>query len=360
MTTSVRGRCVAAWHADQSAVEWMPFDQTHLGRLVAETTAAERAAAAAWVQESLFSTHRCKVDRRTILLTGASWALCQRGVVWAAEVVERVLHQAQGMIISRPARGEALIKLPQSALTALGPDERARLAGLLRWYADHADLLRSWPAAAGHRRWFEQRLPPQPDSPDPYHAFTDACPLADKLRARLTGTLDRRGVLRLLQHCDHPPPAPKDEPAWQDTLTEHLAAEPQAVQVLRNIAETAAEHRPTLCQIYRRGRLVTRLVWAEPATLVLLYDVVLALATLDHPWVDPLLGELAATQVTIHPARRGRRAPLLSSVVQALKKRRTPAATAQLERIHAAPDLRSQIPYACRCREPATCPHWRR
>ncbi len=233
----------------------MPFGQTQLGRLVAETSAAQRAAVAAWVHESLFTTHRCKVDRRTSLLTGASWALRQQGVVWAAEVVGGTLHRAQGMMTDRPAGGEALIKLPQSALTALGPDERVRLAGLLRWYADHADLRRSWPDAAGLRRWFEQSLPPQPDSPDPYHAFTDACPLADKFRVRLTGTLDRRGVLKVLQHCDHPPPAPKDEPAWQDTLTEHLAAEPRAVQVLRTIAEAAAE-RPycfPLCRHWGSG-----------------------------------------------------------------------------------------------------------
>lgn len=361
MTTPVRERCAAALHVDELAVEWAPFDQTRLGQLVAEASTAERATAAAWVQESLFSIHRSGYGgRRVSLVKATSWALRQRGVVWPAEVVERALHRARGMIIGRPAGGVELIELPRSALTALSAEERAGLAGLLRWYADHADVLRSWPGAAGLRRWFERLLPPQTDSPDPHHAFTDACPLAHQLRQCLTAVLETRGVLRVLEHCDHPPLAPKDEPGWQQTLTDHLAAGPEAVQVLRTIAETAIEHRPTRCQVYRQGRLVTRLVWAEPATLVLLYDVVLALGTAEGTWVDPLLGELAGTQVTIHPARRGRRAPLLRSAVQALEKRGTLAAAVQLERIHAAPDLRRQIPYACQCREPIICPHWPR
>jgi len=262
MTGSVEARCAAALDADQ-ADGYMPFDRTRIARLIVAAGAAERAAAAVWVQDGLAAIHRSGLTSRRNLLQGAAGALCKQEVIWPPEVVRQSLRRAQEVIIQQPASSETLIRLPQAALAALPADERAGLAGLLRWHADRADLLCSPPAAPGLRRWFERLLPPEPDSPDPHHAFTDACPLAGRLRVRLAGTLDRPGVAGLLRHCDEPPCSPAAEAAWLDALAVHLAAEPRGEEVLRAIAKTAVRHRPATCQVHRRGRLVTRRVWAE-------------------------------------------------------------------------------------------------
>jgi hypothetical protein len=40
--------------------------------------------------------------------------------------------------------------------------------------------------------------------------------------------------------------------------------------VLNVIGQTALAHRPARCQVWRRGHLVTRMIWAEPLTMLLL------------------------------------------------------------------------------------------
>lgn len=177
-----------------------------------------------------------------------------------------------------------------------GSAQAIEIAALWRWFADRTDLrYRAWEVARMRRR-IERLLPPLPG--DPYWLLTDGCPLAARLRDVLAPRLGRPDVAALLRHCAAVPSAPRDLPAWYARAAV-LAAGAPSTTVLRDIGETALAHRPVQQQVIRQGRPVQRMIWAEPATLLLLYGVVPALATVAAQWPEELLAGLALTTMAV-------------------------------------------------------------
>jgi hypothetical protein len=367
-------RCRPALAADVAAsgddIWSVPLEQTRLGALAGAApgpgpaAGADPAAVAFWVQDALLA--RCRTHQEGgahAHLTRLAAALQRRGFCWAPGVLLAALRQTQSVQRARPLCFPDLLSLPltaaetrmgESPQVIAGSAHAAEVAALWRWFADRTDLrYRAWEVARMRRR-IERLLPPLAD--DPYWLLTDACPLAARLREVLAPRLGRPDIAVLLRHCAAVPNAPRDMPAWY-VRAAVLAAPAQSAAVLRDIGETALVHRPVRQQVIRQGQPVQRMVWAEPATLLLLYGVVPAVATVAAPWADELLAGLALTSMAVHPARYGRRPLLLRAAATALAHRDTAAAAEFLGQLPRDPARAEQLRTACGCVDPAGCPH---
>jgi hypothetical protein len=363
--TDVADRCRAALSADADVPGGVtPWEQTRLGALVRAADAGERAAIALWTHDALAARHRAWAQRHAATrvnaehsqLMAAASALAGAGFRWPAAVLESALHGTRDVLGPRPLGLPDLLDLPLAAAerdpAVVGDDA----AGVLRWFAVRTDLRYTAWQAPRMRRRIERLLPPAAGSPDPHRLLTDGCPLAGRLRAALAPWLARPDIAALLRACESRPAAPAHAPAWRAGLAGLATADPAPV-VLNVIGQTALAHRPARYRVWRRGRLVTRMIWAEPPTMLLLYGVLPALAAIPEPWPDPLLGALAANTIAVHPARRGRRPLMLRAAADALRMRATPDAARQLRRITGDHDLARLLRAACLCADPERCPH---
>jgi hypothetical protein len=361
-------QCRPALAADVAAsgddIWSVPLEQTRLGALVGAApgpgpaaAGADPAAVAFWVQDALLARCRMRQESGThAQLTRVAAALQRRGFCWAPGVLLAALKQAQRVQRARPLCFPDLLSLPLAAAeTRPGEPPRAsEIAALWRWFADRTDVrYRAWEVARMRRR-IERLLPPLPG--DPYWLLTDGCPLAARLRDVLAPRLGRPDVAALLRHCAAVPSAPRDLAAWYARAAV-LATSAPSTAVLRDIGETALVHRPVPQRVIRLGRPVQRMVWAEPATLLLLYGAVPAIATVAAPWADELLAALALTTMAVHPARYGRRPLLLRAAATALGHRDTAAAADFLGQLRSDPARAEQLRTACGCVDPARCPH---
>jgi hypothetical protein len=366
--------CRAAVAADEQRPAVVAFEQTGMGRIVhgapgPDGQILDTAAVALWVHDALAATARGGGPSHRILGNAAD-VLSEGRVVWSGPALRWALARSRHVLQRLSAHDPYLVGLPL-AIAERMPAGEGQACGAWRWFADRTDLWYSSWEVARMRRRMERLLPPV--AGDPYRALPTACPLADRLRARLGPRLGQPAVVALLHHCQGRPygavdarlarrPGQRAVPVvdrnpyggqemrqwWYEAAG--MAAGHAAV--LRTIGQTALAHQPIRYPVMRRGRLVRRMVWAEPATLLLLYGAVATMATAPWTWVDDLLTALGAKTVAVHPARRGRRALLARAAHDALAARG--AATSRLTRL-----LReaAQPVTACYCIEPAACPH---
>ncbi|GAB3425354.1 hypothetical protein GCM10027569_62380 [Flindersiella endophytica] len=287
-----------------------------------------------WLQREMIRRHRLD-DDESMELRSEVWRAARTRLDWPVETVAWALDAARKVVSTRPFNSTYLLGLPYAATRELPVERRAELADRWTWFADRADLLGYlWPGPLPDLALIIQRLlPAGPGSPDPHHVFSDRCPLAARLRPELP--LTEPAIAELFGLCERiseRPPA--DHPAFLAQARPLLAN--GGGQVLRKAVLVALAHVPVDTTVWVRGRQERQRIWCRHSTQRVLDAVLLALSEVPEPWVDPLLGAIGTREVLAHPARRGRRPPLLRSAMQALLRRKTEAATGELGRMYSA------------------------